>query len=191
MALDSPQLPHAVAALLRPSSNLLASDDCPAHAPNGYELAFAPEEWNEHSKVNNCYAYALGALDADRPVKPQPGEITGGLPKITAEEYTCPAITHRMMADFPPPHLLPGSEAASCPAGYYKVALAVDERRDYHFYRQDPDGRWSHKMGEKQVSRLDGAQREIVNPRCAVSDFGSYDYNTFCGYFCAANESAR
>jgi hypothetical protein len=171
---------------------LLATDPvCPPHIPNGHELTFAPDAWNEHSRVNNCYAYALGVFDADREKKPQPGEITGGLKPITPDDYTCPAITERMMADFPPPHVLPASEATVCPSGYYKVALAVDEKRDYHFYRQDPDGRWSHKMGERQVTRLDGAQREIINPRCAVSDYGAYNYDTFCGYFCATNPSQQ
>lgn len=153
-------------------------------ATNGSELPFAPERWDEHSKVNNCYAYALNAFDAQRLAKPQPGEVHGGREPIRPAEYTCEAVTSRMYADFPWPHVRPAAEASPCPAGYYKIALAVDPHRDYHFYRQDADGTWSHKAGERKVSVRDASGQRILNPRLADQEYDKFNYSTFCGYFC-------
>jgi hypothetical protein len=34
-----------------------------------------------------------------------------------------------------------------CPDNMTKVYLAIKPNEDYHFYRQNPDGFWSHKRG--------------------------------------------
>jgi hypothetical protein len=33
----------------------------------------------------------------------------------------------------------------------------VDPKSDYHCYRQDDDGLWSHKAGGSKVTRLDAS----------------------------------
>lgn len=78
----------------------------------------------------------------------------------------------------------PGEPVTNIP-GYYLVALVVasgyqvpqfaDEEyiRDYHWYRQDRDGTWSHKPGHSQATNLDGSDDRIYDPRVCnmTSDF--------------------
>ena len=70
-----------------------------------------------------------------------------------------------------------------CPVGTYKVALVVgmyDEGKyDYHWYRQDADGLWSHKPGITAARRIDNSGKLIIDPMTA--DRG--DYTQFLGYY--------
>ena len=65
----------------------------------------------------------------------------------------------------------------------------VDEDEDYHFYRQDPDGFWSHKDGSNPVKRFDAEGKLIWNPQTAARNYrpkGSFlNYKDFCGFWCA------
>lgn len=48
---------------------------------------------------------------------------------------------------------------------------------DFHWYRLDNNGQWSHKPGQTQVSQLDNANAPIVDPRiCAL---GAYVFQRF------------
>ena len=63
---------------------------------------------------------------------------------------------------------------------HYKIALVIDdlgEEQDYHFYRQDSDGYWSHKPGKEEVRRVDASGkllREIQELIIISSPLGSY-----------------
>ncbi len=66
-----------------------------------------------------------------------------------------------------------------CPEGTYKVALIYSEN-DYHWYRQNPDGTWSHKPGRTEVTNLDAMGNLIFDPIYAQHlDI----YTHFYGYF--------
>ena len=65
-----------------------------------------------------------------------------------------------------------------CPTGTYKVALVVSDN-DYHWYRQDSDGFWSHKPGRTEVTRKDSGEELIIDPQ--IADRG--DYYDFLGYY--------
>ena len=56
--------------------------------------------------------------------------------------------------------------------GYYSVYLVVDNCIDYHWYRQDKGGYWSHKPGRTPVKKLDASGKMIKNP--AKADVGNY-----------------
>lgn len=65
--------------------------------------------------------------------------------------------------------------------GYYMAALFFTDKAgdlDFHWYRQDDDGTWSHKNGWRAVTNKDDAGAMIVDPRLAKSTefsiFGSY-----------------
>ena len=58
--------------------------------------------------------------------------------------------------------------------GGYAVALVVDPGADYHWYRQNSDGTWSHKRGDTLV--IDG----VIDP---MEDARAYGYTEFVGYF--------
>lgn len=53
------------------------------------------------------------------------------------------------------------------------------ELQDYHWYRQDADGYWSHKQGTTAVKRTDDSGMLITDPE--TCDRGSY--TNFVGYF--------
>jgi hypothetical protein len=68
------------------------------------------------------------------------------------------------------------------------VALVVDPNRDYHWYRQNPDGSWSHKRGHTAVTNVDASGRLIWDPEAANRNYGSYNYSAFGGYFCVGGQ---
>jgi hypothetical protein len=67
---------------------------------------------------------------------------------------------------------------------------------DYHWYRQDSDGLWSHKLGFTEVIDVDGVGNPIFDPRTSVREFdledeseetrsiGHAQYERLCGCFC-------
>ena len=68
-----------------------------------------------------------------------------------------------------------------CEEGGYKVALVISDS-DYHWYRQNPDGTWSHKPGSLQVYNSDDPE----NPDSIIYDpefcnRGEYTY--FAGFY--------
>lgn len=71
----------------------------------------------------------------------------------------------------------------------HKVFLLIEAgRRDFHWYRQDSDGWWSHKLADAPASNKDASGRRIRNPRSADSNYGpGNNYSTPCGYLCTPN----
>lgn len=147
----------------------------------GFEPEYAPSKWNENPKIkmyNNCYAYLLDKRE-DRKGKPQPGRYSGKRGKM---EYTCEDTYKRMTLDNP--WIYKTKEDGKCARGFYKGYLAVDPGRDYHYYRQDSIGYWSHKPGKDSVMNVDASGNKIINPRVSDRKFSNYDYKESCGYFC-------
>lgn len=173
-------------------------------ATSGYEVAYEPEKWNSNSKITkntNCYYYAINTQV--NPVtgvlynhKPQPGEYCGidiyslkdpqkgydtvypGTSKnliqyVTEQDYAAYNQAHGGGYIF-----RPIGRDERCPAGSYKVALIVGS--DYHWYRQNPDGFWSHKPGNMNVRNVDEQGNSIIDPQYAE---WSKDYTKFVGYF--------
>lgn len=58
--------------------------------------------------------------------------------------------------------------------GGYTVLLVIDPYNDYHWYRQEADGTWSHKRGEFPV--ITG----VENP---VQDATSRGYSIIVGFY--------
>lgn len=164
---------------------------------NGYELAYNAVTWSGlPSNNNNCYAYALNN-QVKEPTgneiwfKQQPGAYynnhRGSSPKIP-EGYQNPpsVIVNSVQSDFNKYNAINGTSLTFtpigrydvCPTGTYKVALVVSNL-DYHWYRQDSDGLWSHKRGTTPVKRTDESGELIIDPMLA--DRASY--TTFVGYY--------
>jgi hypothetical protein len=61
--------------------------------------------------------------------------------------------------------------------GNYSVYLVIDEGNDYHWYRQDKGGLWSHKRGQTKVINVDGSNHLIKNPAKANRNYGNVNYN--------------
>jgi hypothetical protein len=61
--------------------------------------------------------------------------------------------------------------------GYYLIALVVAKGKDYHWYRQDDSGYWSHKPGHTKATNLDASGKVIVDPR--ECNLGIYSFTNF------------
>lgn len=157
---------------------------------NGAERLF--NKWNRHAKNNNCYAFAFGALREDSPAKLQPGELSG-LPDIPdSDKYQCTDLVARILQDYPAVKVIGRHEKTTTGLGH-RVALFVDnvgEKRDYHFYREMPDGTWWHKPGSLPVSKVDDSGKAITDPLDADRDYtrngdesSGFNYATFCSMF--------
>ena len=87
------------------------------------------------------------------------------------------------------PELIPSRLLEKCPANHYKGPMVVDPGNTFHFYRQNPNGSWSHKPGILPVANKDASKRDIVVPHFANRDYSKIDdseinYTDFCGYYC-------
>jgi hypothetical protein len=192
---------------------------CPAAAKNPDRPKYEPAAWNDNGAVQgstNCYAYAMNSrLGHSLGLTPQPGEKSGKREPSSA----CPKVTAAVVKDGVPDNI---KKAERCPynqqqhqpppeqPGYYLVALVstskpsgydaadgVEYINDYHWYRQDENGAWSHKPGTTEVRNTDSAGKPITNPetakrRSVYAGQGSdgstakdlvIDYDVFCGYF--------
>jgi hypothetical protein len=167
-----------------------------------FEPVYNPERYNQDPKVqdvHNCWDYGMNVVDPAQlnqcngspgcePRFHQPGG-TKGLSKILQETRgrTCKVVDYLMRQDVP--ELKRSTFKAKCPTGKSKIALVVHPGEDYHFYRQDADGWWSHKDGANKVKRFDAEGQPIWNPKTAARDYrprGSFlNYKDFCGYYCA------
>jgi hypothetical protein len=165
--------------------------------------SYEPNKWNTNKYVkqsHNCYAYALNLIDATQTTKckkmnrtkkkeclrPQPGEYSGYKDKFDAKKVTCKRIEERMMKDNPSIRKLKKNQP--CPIGFYKIMLYVaNDGSDYHFFRQDNTGLWSHKNGWRLARNKDVKNKLIHTP--VTSDKGKYTVP--CGSYAvpiAANE---
>ena len=154
---------------------------------SGYEVDYSYSLWDEYvSNCCNCYAYAI-----NNQVYPgtnflwfmqQMGEYQGNMYTSFSGEniYNAVVSDYQRYNSIYDQSLVfePIGRYDVCPAGTYKVALVISNN-DYHWYRQDSDGLWSHKPGITPVTRLDASNKYIVDPFTA--DWGNY--TEFVGYF--------
>jgi hypothetical protein len=78
-----------------------------------------------------------------------------------------------------------------CKSNEYKGALVVDPGVDYHYYRLNDEGYWSHKPGYKPSTHYDASGILVTNPEKANRNYGKLNYKDFCGYFCVPRQPTR
>ena len=167
---------------------------------------FEPERWNKNKyirKSHNCYSYALNIIDRNLSkrckyilkrkktkkkkvdcgvLKPQPGAYSKTIK--SRGKYNCKKVTYRMIKDNPV--MKPIAKGVPCPLNYYLIAMVcIPDGSDYHFYRQDASGLWSHKNGGNVARNTDDSGNLIYDPEKA--DRGKY--TIFCGYYTVPNDS--
>lgn len=152
---------------------------------NGYELDYTPSSWSSYvQNCCNCYAYALNnqVYPGTNYIwfKQQMGYYKGAgyMYSSLTEANIYNAVTNDFSAYNKSFIFKRIGRYDVCPIGTYKVALVVSSA-DYHWYRQDADGLWSHKIGLDPVKRTDESGNLIIDPYTA--DRGSY--TTFLGYY--------
>ena len=153
---------------------------------SGYELEYNPSIWQGATMSNNCYAYALNnqVHPGTNEVwyKQQPGEYSN----TNDYPFTKAILKNAVAQDFAEYNEDYGTNLifkevgkySVVPEGSYKVAL-VSYSGDYHWYRQDSDGYWSHKPGTTAVRRTDNSGDLIIDPE--TCDRGPY--TNFLGFY--------
>ena len=143
--------------------------------------------WYLSSKATdraNCYAYAFGVKGRKDGYKLQPGDKSG-LKGVDFSLHDCRELVKRVRRDFKNTVYVTPHAQKPCRRGYAKVMAFIDPDRDFHFFRQDPNGFWSHKRGLTPVSITDACHRRIRNPQKACRRFDKdNDYTVLCGTFC-------
>lgn len=153
----------------------------------GSEPEYEPNKWNNKlniRKTHNCYAYVFDIVDPNFEKKPQPGYASGYKSLSDDEIRDCDLLMERILADNPSVQRIKFGDR--CPEGYRKAYLAVDDsdNPDYHFYRLDKNGYWSHKPGSTSVTSQDGKKKLIIDPEKADRKGSEHHYKKSCSYFC-------
>lgn len=180
---------------------------CPRISPlSGSEPRYEPEKWNTKGEItdtHNCFSYSMNVNDPKQIAKckgkkfcnapfHQPGAAAGHRRFSGKTLKTCPDMRMRILGDNP--HISMTSFEAKCPPKTSKIALVVDPSDDYHFFRQDSNGYWSHKPGARNVTNVDAGKHTIWDPRLADLDYRKDDsvlnYNIFCSYMCVPRGKA-
>jgi hypothetical protein len=149
-----------------------------------------------YQETNNCYSYAADDYRSHSIYgKPTPGAAGGqNAPYIP----TCLLLMYNAALDGIKScgQLVIGSPSEStckgyncdapCPKGQFKIMLFKSKsiEFEYHFYRQDQSGCWSHKRGRTAVTNLDSTGNLIGDPRRANRSYIDITYDDFCGCLC-------
>jgi hypothetical protein len=177
---------------------------CTRKAPlSGYETPF-DDTFNKYPGIkesHNCFMYAFDHIDMPKKGKctlqscpipfAQPGRASGYPKWSKVEGKRCPDLIARLYGDIPGIKMTTFTK--KCPKGTRKIAAVIDPKEDYHFYRQDKDGMWSHKPGSTSAARLDSMGRPIYDPQLAsrYNKDSGLNYKQFCGYLCAPTRKHR
>ena len=133
---------------------------------------YNPGMWNTTTVQphNNCYNYANNQITG---TFAQPGRASGH--PITSLA-NCSSPSASAVSDGL--HVVPNFSAPLGPGSGWYVALVVWPGNDFHWYRQDKVGCWSHKPGSTPVRNVDNAGKAISDPTTANRG----PYTLFCSY---------
>ncbi len=132
---------------------------------------YEPAAWNVSSVQfsNNCYNYANNRPDGSWA---QPGRAHG----VSLVDHSCKEVQNAALTDGL--SLVTHSNAALARGDGWYVALAVAPGEDYHWYRQDADGCWSHKIDKLEVIDVDESGATVTDPETCNRGV----YTDFCHY---------
>ena len=168
---------------------------------------YEPKKWNNNKcilKSHNCYMYALNKIDmkivntCKKYVKnkktfkfnkkkfkkkwefmwARPGKAAG---YSFDRPYDCKDVIKGIILDSPSIKFM-GTKTMNfkCPLNYYRIALCQNKKgNEFHFYRQDKNGLWSHKNGWRKVINKDCDGKLIRDPKYSNNGI----YKVLCGYF--------
>lgn len=151
----------------------------PADATGGLGDIMAPGRtsfqstyWNDggtRQRNNNCYNYANNKATQ---TFAQPGRAAGSM----YSSITCAAVRAAAERD----GLEPVADTQINASSYKNIsALVVGPNWDYHWYRRDANGKWTHKPGGTAATNRDNSGNEITDPRTANRG----NYTDFCGFY--------
>lgn len=147
--------------------------------PGTFWPNYLPSYWNWHptlQAINNCYSYANDRLLSSG-FRAEPGRGGGQ----TATIYTCDELIAASERDgliHVPARNWRDVQLTDPTTQWRVVVVGVDWLSDYHWYRQDTRGCWSHKIGYDPVTDRDNVGLGIEDPKDAERG----PYTMFCGY---------
>lgn len=165
-------------------------------------LEFDPNFWNSADKIKraNCYAHAMNVTVQNEGEKLQPGEIR----KVTIDYKenlyrVATRLIQEAIQDAASQNLGRIINMRVCEENErpqhneYKVAFVVAPLRkdpnkffDYHWYRENYNGVWSHKPGSTQalISDASGQTIDANNmPKGCNRNYRSLNYSIFWNYY--------
>ena len=171
--LAAPIIEHALDILRRPDfrlPELAPAVKCPVCVAKDAP-AYNPGFWNTPARQphNNCYNYANNQATN---TFAQPGRATGK--PITG--LSCKGVQPSAQGDGLKPAA--GFNAPLAAGQGWYVALVIWPGVDYHWYRQDDVGCWSHKPGQTAARDVDNSGNKITDPKTCNRG----NYTDFCTY---------
>lgn len=145
--------------------------------------SYHPQFWNDNGTVqsgNNCYNYSNNKRTD---TFAQPGRRAGAM---YPQPISCSGVYQAALADGL--SALPSSGKCACKD---QLALVVDPGNDYHWYRRDQNGMWTHKPGPGSATNLDNSNNVIANPETANRCGAWLCYSEFCGYLCSCSSNTE
>lgn len=159
---------------------------------SGSELKYNPKLWNDKNSIrttHNCYTYALGKIRSRLESKAQPGYASGFKHIDDDKDYNCESFYERLKKDVPGSYIEVFDKA--CIPGFYKIFLALDPGNDYHWWRMNSDGYWSHKPGSTEVTDIDASGKKIKNPLIANRSYTNLNYHKPCFFACVYSDLSK
>ncbi len=151
---------------------------------SGYELDYEPEKWNGKDKTTyNCYAYMLNAKSLG---SINPGSSKYGALESIDDYFTKSVLEEMVRIDAKKYGFIFNAidKYVACRPGCYKVALVLMPNEDFHWYRQNSDGTWSHKYGPSIVRNVDASGKIITDPETCDRYYSRYtNYEEFVGFY--------
>lgn len=160
------------------------------------QIIYEPQKWNDDifiRKSHNCYSYALNIIEKKRIneckqqlkknkfcLRRQPYNINKKY-----QFFNCDDLIQNILKEYPQIKIV--NKNTHCPEGFYRVVLFLLKRvdlhhlnlNDFHFYRQDSNGLWSHKDGWRKVTNKDKHGKLIIDPEIIENEIES----RLCSYF--------
>jgi hypothetical protein len=165
-------------AIFLPAVVLTACCDLPTYNPGFWNdgITYPTSACTTVQCKNNCYNYGNNKKTM---TFAQPGRASG-ITLAWPSDMNCTAVTSAAVSD----GVLELPASGVCPDKQDKIAMVVAPSYDYHWYRQDSGGMWTHKPGKTEATNLDNASNPITNPETASRG----PYTQFCGYFCSCSD---
>jgi len=139
---------------------------------------YEPGKWNNNPNIrtqNNCYNYANDKITYTRA---QPGRGSGQIYSVN----DCGDVGAASQRDG---QISVGPPATTPEQGHF-IALFIWPNEDFHWYRLDSSGMWSHKPGQNTARDTDNSMNTIHDPRSCNRG----PYTIFCGFYhCIPNNT--
>jgi hypothetical protein len=132
-------------------------------------------------------AYAFQEKGGVDGYKQQPGDKSGYTGNVSLKN--CKEIQRLILRDYPGLYAQ-NRPNVPCKKGFSKIMAFIAPNRDFHFYRMDDDGFWSHKRGLTKVMTKDACNKKIADPLKSCRNFDEeLNYTLSCGTYCARSKT--